>query len=494
MARTLIPALRPTSQSVGTTTPVSTTPPETPSPPPPGSGVFSNLPFDVSQTPTPPGARASLAYAPVRSSQSLSLPASLASHLKVRTLGQAVADTSQTPQRHLGQQRRHRYWPSMIGSPGPPQLWRQHAPAAHAADWGRTAAAVGMGDFSTRLRLKPSTTFDRRRWLRSRWLSHDAGDGRQRRRSWGRARTARAWRPLHGARPKIIEGSSPPDEAACDPWGAVLALTGAGSSGRGGRTRMAGWAPLAAGRWRRSRRRRGRRAGGADHRRAAALKEPRLGRRFHRVIRRMSIRRAADPVRHPRARRSADGVTVTRRLRAVPLHRVDSSGRLLSWGGGDDGALGHGDTVSRVAPTMVRAFDEAAERVVSVVWLAPGLDERSALFVGVGRVTSWATARLGCLEPTVVEELVGVSPGAIWEHRSRAVTGVTWCWCRAAARDSARGDGGGGGRRAHWMGWTGGGGQADSGHTARRVRVGGDDMATTGWADGRMSCRAVPGA
>ena len=35
---------------------------------------------------------------------------------------------------------------------------------------------------------------------------------------------------------------------------------------------------------------------------------------------------------------------------------LDEGGRLYSWGGNDDGALGHGDTLSRPSPTVVRAF------------------------------------------------------------------------------------------------------------------------------------------
>ena len=43
---------------------------------------------------------------------------------------------------------------------------------------------------------------------------------------------------------------------------------------------------------------------------------------------------------------------------------VDRQGRLHSWGGNDDGALGHGDTLSRAAPELVKAFD--GHKVVSV--------------------------------------------------------------------------------------------------------------------------------
>jgi alpha-tubulin suppressor-like RCC1 family protein len=36
---------------------------------------------------------------------------------------------------------------------------------------------------------------------------------------------------------------------------------------------------------------------------------------------------------------------------------VDSNGRLFSWGGNDDGALGHGDRLSRATPTACAALE-----------------------------------------------------------------------------------------------------------------------------------------
>ena len=92
------------------------------------------------------------------------------------------------------------------------------------------------------------------------------------------------------------------------------------------------------------------------------------------------------------------GVTVTHvacgRCHSIA---VDSSGRLHSWGGNDDGALGHGDTVSRAVPTVVRAFDEGSgKRVVSVACGSRhtlALDERGTLYSWGGAcMASWATA------------------------------------------------------------------------------------------------------
>jgi AGZA family xanthine/uracil permease-like MFS transporter len=89
---------------------------------------------------------------------------------------------------------------------------------------------------------------------------------------------------------------------------------------------------------------------------------------------------------------------------------LDVGGQLHSWGGNDDGALGHGDTVSRPSPTRVAALHEGGHKVFSVACGSRhtlALDDQGTLFswgwgaygqLGHGSVS-------GCLVPTEVEEL-----------------------------------------------------------------------------------------
>ena len=93
---------------------------------------------------------------------------------------------------------------------------------------------------------------------------------------------------------------------------------------------------------------------------------------------------------------------------------VDADGRLHSWGGGEDGALGHGDTVSRASPAVVAAF--AGRRVDAIA-----CGSRHTLALAEGAIFSWGWGAYGQLghgdvggrlAPTEIEALAGAPLGS----------------------------------------------------------------------------------
>ena len=82
---------------------------------------------------------------------------------------------------------------------------------------------------------------------------------------------------------------------------------------------------------------------------------------------------------------------------------VDADGRLHSWGGNDDGALGHGDRVSRAAPTLCEALAgvvvvgvacgsrHTLALVIDTSERAPAADERSRGGFGAGVARAYSS-------------------------------------------------------------------------------------------------------
>lgn len=101
---------------------------------------------------------------------------------------------------------------------------------------------------------------------------------------------------------------------------------------------------------------------------------------------------------------------------------IDKDGRLYSWGGNDDGALGHADTTSRAAPQVVAAFNG---KVVEAV----ACGSRHTLCLVDATLYSWGWGAYGQLGhgdvggrtlPTVVDAMLGTCTSffhGVWDPR-----------------------------------------------------------------------------
>ena len=150
----------------------------------------------------------------------------------------------------------------------------------------------------------------------------------------------------------------------------------------------------------------------------------------------------------PERVRGLMGITVTHvacgRCRSMA---VDSSGRLHSWGGNDDGALGHGDTTSRASPVVVSAF--TGRKVVGVA-----CGSRHTLALVDETLYSWGWGVYGQLghgdvggrlEPTPIEALDGARLAMV---ATRPQIACGYRHSMVVCSPDPRGGGGGGGGAA----------------------------------------------
>ena len=303
----MLPALRGAFANVGATTPVEDTPPPSvsTSPLPPSIGPFQPSML-VSQTPTPPGG--STPPSMLQRSQSLYLPPALTEpspHTQAR---------KEPPQRTGGL--RPSAPPAASSLTASPRRRRTVL-----LTWGQNSSGqLGMGDFSTRV-VPQAVEYFRSATLaavacgsRTTLALDDEGKAF----AWGKGEdgTLGIGDRTTALRPKIIEGLlRHPMKQLVIRGAHVLALTERGQL----------WA------W-------GRNEDGQLGTRSGA-ERPR------------ELTHSSTPERV----RGLMGVTVCH-VACGRCHSmaIDVEGRLHSWGGNDDGALGHGDTTSRPAPTLVR--------------------------------------------------------------------------------------------------------------------------------------------